>query len=221
MVYKSKALSRVQKRQVKAIAAKTVEVKAENKIYESSAADLAWTSTVSITPLLPTFGTQGVESSMRIGNKINVKSIHMKGVIKIPNANAVLRYMVVQYVGTSTSAPTVPPLKGYSDNTATESQANMTLFYLRKQDSAAAIAANYKVIVDQILYYDNNSTTRYIPFEVNVKEGDFKDALINYQTGATTYENPVYLMLYSDTKSDEASLPSLLQFRYRSTFTDL
>lgn len=219
MVYKSKALSRVQKRQVKAIASKTIVQKAEHKVYEPAAADLTWSSTVSITPLLPTFGTQGSEGYARVGNKITIKSFHCKGMIQITNANAVLRWMVVQYIGSSSSAPTVPPLSGYSNSTATEVQSNMTLFYQRKQDSAAALATNYKVIRDQILPFDNNGATRFIPWEITLKESELKDSVINYQTGAAVYENPVYLMLYSDTAT-ASTPPTLLSFRYRTTFTD-
>jgi hypothetical protein len=219
MVYKVKALSRVQKRQVKAIAAKTVEVKAEHKVYETAAADLSWSSTVSITALLPTFGTQGVQAYERVGNKVSILSIHGKGMVQLTNANAVLRAMIVQYIGTSSTPPTAPPLSGYSNSLATENQANMTLFYLRKQDSAAAINTNYKVIYDKIMPFDNNGTTRFIPFEFNVKDNNLKDSVINYQTGAAVYENPVYLMLFSDTAT-ASTPPQLLSFRYRTTYTD-
>jgi hypothetical protein len=220
MVRKNFALTRVQKKQVRAIASKTVEKKAELKVYQPAAVSYYdWSSTVYIRELKPTSGIQDSLNSGRNGDKIQWKGLSIKGTATPgTNNNAVMRCMIVQYRGTA--VPTAPPLEGYVDATANEVQTNMSLFYLRKQATAASVATDYKVLYDQIVRFDATNNSVYTPFEVKIKESDFKDSIIHYQTATTVHESPVYMFLFSD-QAVATTTCQMLWLNIRSTFIDL
>jgi hypothetical protein len=225
MARKNFTLTRVQKKQVRAIASKTVEKKAELLVYQPAAVvTTPWIQPVAVQELFPTYGTQGDESSMRTGDRIQWKGLHVKATITPgTDKNAVMRCMIVQYRGSNSSAPTAPPLSGWSTAgpPAADDQINFSLFYLRKRETAAAIALDYKVIYDQIWRFDATNATIFVPLDVNIKESDFRDNNIVYQTGSTVHDSPVYMFIYSDQTDATSTGPKLLNFQYRSSYIDL
>lgn len=213
------ALTRVQKKQVRAIAAKTIETKTEQKVYEPGAAsNLACDSTVTITQLLPSSGAQGLLSKDRVGDKIHWKSLSLKGKwAPTTNTAMVMRIMIVQYRGSSLAAPTAPPLTGYTDATATGVLDNMTCFYQRKQGGTANPNVDYKILYDAQRHFDANNSSPIVPWEIRLSEKNFMNSQIVYTTGSAVHDDPIYMFTFSN----DASLGQIQSFRYRSVFTDI
>jgi len=218
MVLKSKHLSRLEKKEVKAIANSVIVQKAERKIYNPAAADLTLQRSVASVYLIPGGLAQGLTEIGRIGNKVQVQNINIKGTLQPgSDTDAVFRILVVQWQGESyaSSGLSNPPLDDFVASLGTVD--NMNLWYLRKQDSDAANTRKYKVLYDQTWYFDNHTSGAQRPFELVLDGKRLANKGVFTYSGETTtnYDNPI--VMYGFGTDNVANL----RFRYKSTYTDI
>lgn len=218
MGFKSKHLSRLEKKEVKAIASSVIVQKAERKIYNPAAADLNLQRTVASAVIIPGGLSAGTSDSGRIGNKIQVQSINIKGTLQPgSDTDAVFRIMLVQWEGESYASTGLssPPLDDFVTPLGTID--NMNLWYLRRRDSDAANTRKYKVLYDQTWYFDNHTSGAQRPFELTLPGSKLANkGVVSFSTETTTnYDNPIYM--YGFGTDDVAKL----RFRYRSLYTDV
>jgi len=202
-------LSKKQTKAVKTIAKKAIEKKAEVKVFDTTLSALTNISATTTGNVIIDFPDQSVTSAGRIGNKIDLKSLQIRGEFDCGSLQAVHgRILLVQALDSDSDGEL--QLRDVLQYPQTGHKMNSYF----KHDSDR----RFKVLSDRQYWWDSNTTSAPQPYFVDIKK--FGTNTIVQEDTSTQEGNigKIYMWALGGAGATDMDIRSL---HYRFRYTDL
>lgn len=199
---RGRKLNKRQVRQVKSIVTRNEEIKIKDTLQSSTSA----TSTAAFTNPIPAV-SQGTGESQRIGDKIRLKSLHVKCTLAGADATNVVRLVWFQWIPNTASQ--TPNAGSLLQDTAVP--------WLSPINETNQNAGLFRIISDNLYQLTTSGSNQGLVVHKNFYGRKLPRKNLEYNPGATTGFNQIYCMYASD--SVAATHPSFA-FYTRLRYSD-
>lgn len=211
--YKNKKKQTTDKRQDKAISTLFRRTSQEKKWIDQTSNLVVNSNYTVMLPRPLTYITQGDNNDQRIGNKVNVHSINIKGFITVNDSTNVVRILVVRYGRVD---PSTIDLGEVLDNISFPNPQHLLAMKVRNGKQP------YKILKDRTYTLAGNTTANSssgccTQFKVNMFINLSKTAAVTYSSDTDTTPSNGYIYIVA--ASDSALSGPVLNLHSRMIFT--